>query len=190
MLTHKVIEVTPGYCLQYFEKFYPTSEADALLSALLAVEMTPEVIRMYGKDHVTKRRSQQYGVPYDYNPTAKQPLPWTPLMLAIKQRMESAAGTLHGGLIQVYPDGGAGIGWHTDANHPEIIASLSLGAERGFAFGVGSVSKCRGVFRMTLGHGSLLLIPAAVNERFLHRLPPARRVKNPRVNVTLRRFPR
>jgi len=90
------IEVAPGYSVEYIESFYSSDEADALLRALLAVEMTPEVIRMYGRDTVTKRRSEQYGADYNYNPTAKKPREWTPLMLSIRERMESVAGpTIH-----------------------------------------------------------------------------------------------
>ena len=183
------IEVAPGYSVEYIESFYSSDEADALLRALLAVEMTPEVIRMYGRDTVTKRRSEQYGADYNYNPRAKKPREWTPLMLSIRERMESVAGPLDGGLVQVYPDGETAIGWHEDKGKPEIIASLSLGAEREFSFGVGPASKCEEVWRMRLAHGSLLLIPAKTNEALKHRLPPARRIKEPRVNVTLRRFP-
>src|SRR5216683_8392280 len=131
------IEIPAGHTVEYIENFYSTQEADELLRGLLAVEMTPEIIRMYGRDTVTKRRSQLYGADYNYNATAKKSKDWTPLMLAIKERMESIAGSLDGGLVQVYPDGKAGIGWHADKDKPEIIASLSLGAEREFAFGVG-----------------------------------------------------
>ena len=182
------IEVAPGYSVEYVESFYSSDEADALLRALLAVEMTPEVIRMFGRDTVTKRRSAQYGKDYIYNPTAKKSQEWSPLMLSIRERLKSVAGTLDGGLVQVYPDGGTGIGWHEDKGKPEIIASLSLGAERDFAFGMGPATKCREEWRMRLAHGSLLLIPRITNEALKHRLPPARGIKQPRVNVTLRRF--
>jgi len=91
--------------------------------------------------------------------------------------------------VQLYPDGKVGIGWHSDAGKPEVIASLSLGAEREFAFGLGTASKCVEVWRMRLAHGSLLLIPAKTNEALKHGLPQSRLVKEPRVNVTLRRFP-
>ncbi len=127
---------------------------------------------------------------YLYNPTAKKSKEWTPLMLSIKRRMESIAGRLDGGLVQMYPHGKAGIGWHANKGKPEIIASLSFGAEREFAFGVGPASRCKEVWRMRLAHGSVLLIPSRTNEALKHRLPPAKRVKEPRVNVTLRRFPR
>jgi alkylated DNA repair dioxygenase AlkB len=183
------IEITRGYSVEYFEQFYRSAEADGMLSALLALDMTPEVIRLYGKTHETKRRSAQYGVDYIYNTEAKKAQEWTPLMLSIKERMESVAGQLDGGLVQVYPNGEAGIGWHEDKGKPEVVASLSLGAEREFAFGMGLAARCTEIWRMRLAHGSLLLIPAKTNEALKHRLPPVKRVKESRVNVTLRRFP-
>jgi alkylated DNA repair dioxygenase AlkB len=184
------LAITAGYTVEYLEGFFARQEADEALRALLELDMTPEIIRMYGRDSVTKRRSAQYGADYIYNATAKKSQEWTPLMLSIRERMESIAGPLDGGLVQVYPSGEVGIGWHEDKDKPEIIASLSLGAEREFAFGLGPVSKCTEVYRMRLGHGSLLLIPTETNEALKHRVPPERRVKESRVNVTLRRFPR
>jgi len=186
----QTIEVAHGCTVAYIPAFYSREEADKLLADLLAVETTPEVIRMYGRDSVTKRRSMQFGARYDYNPTAKDPVPWTPLMQLVRERMEQVAGPLDGGLVQVYPDGGASIGWHEDKGNPEVIASLSLGAERRFAFGEGKVNACRMVWDMRLPHGSLLLIPAATNEALKHRILDERRIREPRVNITLRRFPR
>lgn len=184
------IEVAPGLHVSYIRGFFEWREADRLLEALLATDMAPEVVRMFGADAVTKRRSAQYGVDYAYNATAKKPAPWTPLMQGIRTRVEQAAGPLDGALIQLYPDGDAGIGWHRDKGKPEVIASLSLGVEREFAFGIGPARNCEEIWRMPLHHGSLLLIPSATNDALKHRLPTARRVKAPRVNVTLRRFPR
>ena len=182
------LKIAPGYSIIYVPGFFEPREANELLRSLLALDMSPEVIRMYGRDTVTKRRSEQYGAEYSYNPAAKRSKEWSPLMLAIRRRVECVAGRLDGGLVQVYPDGAAGIGWHRDKGKPEIIVSLSLGAERELAFGVEAARPCEEVRRLRLGHGSLLLIPAATNEAFKHRVPPARRITAPRVNVTLRRF--
>ena len=109
-------------------------------------------------------------------------------MLEIKARMEAVAGPLDGGLLWIYPDGEAGLGWHEDKGNPEVIASLSLGARRSFCFGMGTVVKCKEVWRMPLPHGSLMLIPSETNEATKHRVPPERRIKEPRVIITLRRF--
>ena len=69
---------------------------------------------------------------------------------------------LDGGLIQVSPDGRAGIGWHRDKRNPEVIASLSLGAEREFAVGVGpaavpNLSTAIAAHNRTVHSGSLNL---------------------------------
>jgi alkylated DNA repair dioxygenase AlkB len=185
-------EVTPGHWVEYIEDFLSKEEADQYLRAFLELKatITPEAVTMFGRTSLQKRLSVQYGADYIYNKTAKKSHPWTPPMLEIKGRMEAVAGPLHGGLLWIYPDGDAGLGWHEDKGNPEVIASLSLGAERIIAFGIGPVVGCREVFRMRLAHGSLLLIPAETNEATKHRVPPERRVKEPRVNVTLRRFPR
>jgi hypothetical protein len=41
---------------------------------------------------------------------------------------------------------------------------------------------------MTLAHGSLLLVPKSVNERFKHMVPKNKTIVEPRVNVTFRRL--
>ncbi len=167
-------------------------EADRYLRVFLELKssITPEAVTMFARTSLQKRLSVQYGEDYIYNKTAKKSRPWTPPMLEIKEHMEAIVGPLDGGLLWIYPDGEAGLGWHEDKGKPEIIASLSLGAEREFAFGVGPVVGCREVYRMRLAHGSLLLIPAETNEATKHRVPSERRIKEPRVNITLRRFPK
>lgn len=186
------IQITAGHWVDFIEDFLAQEEADQYLRAFLQLKfsITPEVVSMFGRRSIQKRLSVQYGADYIYNKTAKKSRPWTPPMLEIKERMEVVAGPLHGGLLWIYPDGEAGLGWHEDKGHPQIIASLSLGAERIIAFGVGPVVRCHEVFRMRLKHGSLLLVPAETNEATKHRVPPERTIKQPRVNVTLRRFPR
>ncbi len=185
-------EITAGRWVEYIEDFYAKEEADRHLRAFLELKssITPEVVTMFGRSSIQKRLSVQYGADYIYNETAKKSRPWTSLMLEVKARMEAVAGPLDGGLLWIYPDGEAGLGWHEDKGNPEIIGSLSLGAERIIAFGIGPVVGCQEVFRMRLAHGSLLLIPAETNEATKHRVPPERRIKDPRVNITLRRFPR
>ena len=186
------IEITPGHTVEYIEGFVSKEEADRYLHAHLELKpsITPEVVTMFGSSSVQKRLSIQYGAGYLYNQTAKKSHTWTPLMLEIKARMEAVVGPLDGGLLWIYPDGEAGLGWHEDKGNPEIIASLSLGARRSFCFGVGTVVRCKEIWRMQPQHGSLLLIPAETNEATKHRVPPERWVKEPRVNITLRRFPR
>ena len=60
-----------GCTVEYIENFYAPDEADSILRALLAVRMTPEVLRMFGQDSVTKRLSEPYGIDYPYNTAAR-----------------------------------------------------------------------------------------------------------------------
>jgi alkylated DNA repair dioxygenase AlkB len=182
------VEVEPGYWMDYYEHFYTAQEGYALPKMLLAVPMEHPVY--LGRP--AKRLTAQYGQRYAYSAWrgADDDLhEWSPVMLGIRERMETVVGPLHGGLVQVYPTGEAGIGWHSDAGHPEVIASLSLGAEREFAVGISVGKTCKEVCRLKLAHGSLLTIPGRVNDRYKHRLVEDKRIVEPRINVTLRRFP-
>jgi alkylated DNA repair dioxygenase AlkB len=183
------IEVAEGCRVGYIPAFFERHEADEMLRAFLMMDMAPEIIHMFGANTTTGRRTARYGAEYAYIAAAKRPEEWTPLMRHIRERAECCVGPLDAALVQLYPDGSAGIGWHRDKGRPEVIASVSLGAEREFVFGVASARACRETWRMCLAHGSLLLIPSETNEALKHRLPPAKRVESPRVNITLRRFP-
>src|SRR5437899_526329 len=44
------IEISPGYFVDYIEGFLEAVDADDLLRWFLAEEMTPEIVRMYGRD--------------------------------------------------------------------------------------------------------------------------------------------
>jgi alkylated DNA repair dioxygenase AlkB len=183
------IEIAPGHVVSYVEGFYAGAEADDLLRALLTLDMTNEEVRLYGSTWQCRRKTLPVGIDYVYNPSAKPAIEWTPLMRDIRERVETAVGRVDGGLVQLYPDGQAAIGWHSDKHTPEVIASLSFGAERDFAFGTGPSRHCKEVRRLRLAHGSLLVIPGVTNGAFKHRLLTTARVRAPRVNVTLRRFP-
>jgi alkylated DNA repair dioxygenase AlkB len=184
----KVLTIAPGYDLHYLASFLPPNEATKWFERLLAgTPWTAEVVTMLGKQHVLRRQTAQFGRDYDYNPTAQAAREWTPLMLDVKALVEQATHTtFDSALCNLYPDGAAGIGWHSDAGHPELIASLSLGAVRVFKFApIGSNSA---VFSMEPGHGSLLLIPRKVNDAFKHSIAESKRCREPRINVTFRKF--
>jgi hypothetical protein len=49
----ETLTIAPGFNVEYIEHVYEEAEADALLDEFLRLPMTPEVIRMYGRDTVT-----------------------------------------------------------------------------------------------------------------------------------------
>ena len=99
-------------------------------------------IIMFGKPITTKRKVAFYAdnhIDYTYSSVKKKGLPWTPELLEIKNLIESQTGAKYNAcLLNLYHNGEEGMGWHSD-DEKEIlvnssIASLSIGAERKFAF--------------------------------------------------------
>src|SRR3546814_10174613 len=80
------------------------------------------------------------------------------------------------------------MGWHSDdeaeLGPQPVIASLSLGAERRFAF----KRKQTGARSQTvpLAHGSLLIMAGETQRHYRHALPRSARVSEPRINLTFR----
>jgi alkylated DNA repair dioxygenase AlkB len=184
----RVLEIAPGHEVHYFPHFLPEPEADLWLARLSAdVPYQSETVTMYGKQFVLKRQTAQYGNNYGYNPTAQKARDWSPLLTDLRVLVQQAIGIqFHSALCNLYPDGKASIGWHHDADHPHIIASLSLGAVRTLLFA--EAGSTRAIHGIELTHGSLLLISQAVNDRFTHMIPKSKYVNQPRINITFRRF--
>ena len=167
-------------------------EADAHLAQLLAdIEWRCDEAVIFGKRIVTRRKVAWYGdrpFQYTYSNTSKQALPWTDQLQALKSLVERETGeTYNSCLLNLYHDGSEGMAWHSDAEidlkWDGAIASLSLGACRKFCF-KHKVSK--EVVAVQLQHGSLLVMKGATQRHWLHRLPPTKKVHEPRVNLTFR----
>ncbi|HSW76825.1 MAG TPA: alpha-ketoglutarate-dependent dioxygenase AlkB [Candidatus Saccharimonadales bacterium] len=92
-------------------------------------------------------------------------------------------------LANYYNTGKNTIGWHSDNEEKgstSCIASISLGAERLFAF-----RKCNSkdiIKQMSLEHGSLLMMGKGCQEEYQHSLLADKTVRDPRLNLTFRLF--
>jgi alkylated DNA repair dioxygenase AlkB len=77
--------------------------------------------------------------------------------------------------------------WHSDGEKMlkknGEIASLTLGAERKFSF-KHKTTKVK--VDILLERGSLLVMKDTTQTNWLHRLPPTKMVKTPRINLTFR----
>ena len=77
--------------------------------------------------------------------------------------------------------------WHSDAEKNlkknGAIGSLSFGAERKFAF---KHKQTKQNISLILENGSLLIMKGKTQTNWLHRLPPTKMVKTPRINLTFR----
>ncbi len=155
------------------------------------ISWEPDQVIVFGKIITTKRKIAWYGdvdFSYTYSNVTKKALPWTGELLALKKLVESKLNTrFNSCLVNLYHNGSEGMAWHSDAetalgNEP-VIASLSFGAERTFAF---KHKETKQKVSLVLEKGSLLVMAGKCQEHWLHRLPPTKKACKPRVNLTFR----
>ncbi|WP_300675669.1 alpha-ketoglutarate-dependent dioxygenase AlkB [Soonwooa sp.] len=176
----------------YYGKIFTTEEADYYYSKLLNdIDWQHDEALIYGKLITTKRKVAWYGdgdFPYTYSKRTKIAKTWTQDLLDIKKKVEAlTTDSFNSCLLNLYHDGNEGMAWHSDAEKAlkknGAIASLSFGAERKFSFKHKSTGE---VVSLTLDHGSLLVMKDQTQSHWLHRLPPTKKIFDPRVNLTFR----
>ncbi|BCU78119.1 alpha-ketoglutarate-dependent dioxygenase AlkB [Luteolibacter sp. LG18] len=177
---------------RYHGPVFPAAEADRFFHELRdTVPWRHDEVVMFGKRVVTARLVAWFGgegLAYTYSGTTKQPLPWTPALLELKARVEPLAGaSFNSCLLNLYPSGQEGMGWHSDDEssiaRDSPIASLSFGAERRFVF---KHKRDGDKVERVLEHGSLLVMAGSTQRHWLHALPKAARITTPRINLTFR----
>ncbi len=178
--------------VNYYGRIIEGIRADQYLQELLSnIEWRHDEAVIYGKKLVTKRKVAWYGdqpFTYTYSHVTKQALPWTSELVSLKSLVEQQSGeTFNSCLLNLYHTGEEGMGWHSDAEvdlkKDGAIASLSLGAERKFAF---KHKRSDEKIELLLEHGSLLVMKGTTQTHWLHRLPPTKKIATPRVNLTFR----
>jgi alkylated DNA repair dioxygenase AlkB len=182
----KSITMSDGCVLHYLCNFLSQGEANRCFDRLF-VE-TPwerEEVVFFGRRHILERRTAQYGRDYKYNAGSQPAHSWTSLMSDLRTMVERATGEAYtSALCNLYPNGSAYIGWHMDAGHPRLIASVSLGAIRTLKFA--RVRPMEPIFKIKPEHGSLLLIPRKVNDVYKHSVAKSVQCMEPRINITFR----
>ena len=146
---------------------------------------------IFGKLITTKRKVAWYGdqpYEYTYSKTTKLALPWTKELLELKKIVEKNTGeTFNSCLLNLYHSGDEGMAWHsdgeTDLKKNGAIGSLSFGATRKFSF---KHKNTKQTVSILLEKGSLLVMKGTTQSNWLHRLPPTKKVKLPRINLTFR----
>ena len=176
----------------YHGRIMEIDEANHYLAELMhniAWENDQAII--FGKKIITKRKVAWYGdiaFSYTYSGITKQALWWTPALLALKNLAEKHSNESYNScLLNLYHTGEEGMAWHSDGEKDlkknGAIASLSFGAERKFAFKHKNTGEVVNTF---LEHGSMLVMKGTTQTHWLHRLPPTKKVLNPRINLTFR----
>ncbi len=178
--------------VNYYGKIVIQEKAQQYYLALLQnIEWKNDEALMFGKHIITKRKVAWYGdksFEYTYSNKTKKALPWTKELLELKKLAEQHSGeTYNSCLLNLYHDGNEGMAWHSDGEKDlkknGAIASMSFGAERKFAF---KHKESKETVALILENGSLLVMKDETQTYWLHRLPPTKKVRSPRVNLTFR----
>lgn len=178
----------------YFEKVFGIEECLNYFERLKnEIEWRNDEVKIFGKLHITARKVAWYadeGLNYTYSGITKANLAWTNTLLEIKSKVENACGyEFNACLLNLYHNGEEGMGWHSD-DEPElgdhaVIASISFGAERKFAFKHKSKPLQSSI---VLKNGSMLLMKSVTQQYWKHSLLKSKRIKTPRINLTFRRI--
>ena len=186
----RTIPLRDGGELLYDEAFFPPAEADALFARLLSAVPWKQEGR---RPRMFPRLTAWYADPgrsYAYSGVTHQAATWTPELLAVKARVEAAAGTTWNSLLlNLYRDGRDSIGFHAD-DEPElganpVVGSVSLGAARRFVL-KHPASGERLAF--DLPHGSLLVMSGTCQHHYVHGVPKTAKPVGPRINLTFRQI--
>ncbi|MEO6914716.1 MAG: alpha-ketoglutarate-dependent dioxygenase AlkB [Chitinophagaceae bacterium] len=178
--------------VNYYGKLFTHQDAADYLDCLLdTIEWKNDEAIIFGKRIITKRKVAWYGdhpFHYTYSNTTKKALIWTKELLELRTIVERRSGEqFNSCLLNLYHNGEEGMAWHSDAEKDlkknGAIASLSFGAERKFAFRHKQTNQ---TVSLILEQGSLLVMKDHTQTNWLHRLPPSKLTKTPRVNLTFR----
>ena len=179
--------------IEYHPQFFGLEKANALFDDLY--QNTPwieEDIRVYGKVYKQPRLTAFFANNqkiYGYSNISMTPLPFTPLLNAIKTKLEETAQTQFSScLLNLYRDGQDSNGWHADDEKElginPVIASVSLGAERAFHLKHKKIKDLK--HKLNLQNGSLLLMKNETQHHWLHQIPKTKKPLDKRINLTFR----
>lgn len=178
----------------YHGRIFSEVKISRITSALMEeVPWQRDEISMFGKRLITARKVAWYadeGLSYSYSGTTKQPQQWSAVLDEIRQQVEGLTGENYNScLLNLYHNGGEGMGWHSDDEKSIVagssIASLSFGAGRKFSF---KHKRSKQSVSVILENGSLLDMRGSTQENWLHQLPKTKRVSEARINLTFRRM--
>jgi alkylated DNA repair dioxygenase AlkB len=188
--------VLPGATLALWRDWLPVAEADALFTTLRdGLPWAVHHVRLFGREVPSPRLScwiGDAGADYRYSGVRHAPHPWPEVLAPVRAQLATLLGVAFDSVLaNLYRDGADAMGWHAD-DEPElgpapVIASLSLGATRRFAFKPKAGGLGGGRLSIQLPHGSLLVMRGATQANYLHAIPRTRRPVGPRINLTFRR---
>ena len=185
----------PSDLLEYIPGVFSALESNYLLDQFISkVSWEQKTIKIYNKEIATPRLTAWYGDPgtnYSFTGMTLDPIPWTPELLMMKERVEALAGVqFNSVLLNYYRNGNDSVAWHRDnerilGKNP-MIASVSLGQVRNFDIRLQSDHSRK--YSIRLENGSYLLMKGSLQEQWEHRIAKSTKPMKPRINLTFRRI--
>jgi alkylated DNA repair dioxygenase AlkB len=175
----------PKEMLEYIPGLFSREESDYLMAKFISESPWKQrTQKMWDKEVLTPRLTAWYG-----DRLEEEPIPWTPELLMIKEKVEPLAGvTFNSVLLNYYRDGNDSVAWHSDKENVlgkrPVIASVTFGQVR--RFDIRRKTDHKEIYSVRLEHGSFLLMKAGLQEAFEHRIPKSTRPMKPRINLTFR----
>lgn len=179
--------------ITYLANFLPLPLQTSLLQEANSYQFEKPIVTIFGKQHPIPRSQIWFGdsgCEYQYSSLMIKPQPWPPVLLKVRQILESQFNIMTNGvLVNRYENGQDCMGWHSD-NEPEIaansdIVSLTLGASRTFVM---RHMQTRHKHAIELSSGDLLIMHAGMQDEWQHAVPKRLKVNEPRINFTFRQM--
>ena len=182
-----------GADLIYYPSFFSSEAADRYFKYIMCETLwQQDIIKLFGKTHLQPRLTALYGdenSTYSYSGIRMFPKPFSKVLKEIKSKIEAEVHLRFTSvLLNQYRDGSDSNGWHSD-DEKELginpaIASISLGAERVFQLRNKKDKNLKK--KITLAHGSLLLMKGTTQHFWQHQIPKTKKDIAPRINLTFR----
>lgn len=169
----------------------PVSSKKLFSNLLNTCHWTNDTVTIFGKTHYMKRQSAWHGLDeyvYSYSGISRKALPFTEELMTIQALIEKTTSEkFNACLLNYYPDGNDGMGWHADNEKSIVenscIASLSLGASRIFRVKHQSSNL---QLDIPLQNGQLITMSGSFQKHWKHTLLKTKKVKEARINLTFR----
>jgi alkylated DNA repair dioxygenase AlkB len=185
----------PEAAIELHEHFFNAQESASIMQALITeIDWQQYQIKIFGKTLDQPRLTAYYGEDhpyYAYSNIKLQPIPFTPILLSIKNKIETLTSyQFNGVLLNYYRNGDDSMGWHADdekelGTNP-VIASLSFGASRTFQMHH-RFQKSTAKQSIILNDASLLVMHGETQHFWKHQIPKQKN-KGPRINLTFRKI--
>lgn len=176
----------------YYPQWLSVEQANAYHHQLAnTLPWRQDDIRLYGKSIPIPRLQSWHGDAhclYQYSNLTLSPSPWTPELLALREKCAQQCGApFNSVLANWYRDGQDSMSLHAD-DEPELginptIASVTFGESRPFVF-KHKANKARYV--QHLEHGSLLVMAGTTQTHYVHGIAKTAKSIGDRINLTYR----